>query len=226
MFRSRGNWTLAMVVVASVLFAGEARAVLLVQVTVTLNSPVPSATTISGTTVTLSPVNGSPGDADLGTVAHPVHVTYGSTLVTSTNAATSDPFSLDYTWTRTFAHVINGVTSGATASLAVSGTINGIVSAFGSTLQNTFTGGPLTADALLTVDGQQLTIRLDPYTPPGTPPGTKNDFSVAFSNQGPTNPSGQPVPEATTFALMGVGGLLLLAPYLRRKTRGIARLCA
>ena len=29
-----------------------------------------------------------------------------------------------------------------------------------------------------------------------------------------------PVPEPTTFALMGVGGLLLAAPYLRRKARG------
>jgi hypothetical protein len=219
MFRSRGKWLLATTVVASVLFAGEARAAFLVQVTASLNSPVPSATTVGGTTVTLTPVNDSSGDADLGTVARPIHLTYGSTSVTSTNAATSDAYSLDYLWTLTFAHLVNGVATGATASLAVSGTIDGVVSAFGSTLQNTFTGGPAMADALLTVDGQQLTIRLDPYTPPGTPPGTKNNFSVALSNQGPTSPSGQPVPEPTTFALMGVGGLLLLAPYLRRKTR-------
>ena len=51
-------------------------------------------------------------------------------------------------------------------------------------------------------------------TPPGTPPDTKNNFSVSLISPA--------VPEPTTIALMGVGGLLMLAPYLRRKTRKLA----
>ncbi len=201
--------------VALGLFAGEAKAVFLVQVTETINAPIPKATTVGGSTVTLSSFISQPGDVDLTAVGSPIHLTYGATSVTSTTpVGSSDAFNIGYNYTLTFTHVGTGSTATLTG---VTGTISGNVASNGSTLNNTYTGGPVTLPATIILDGRVISVRLDPYTPPGTPPDTNADFSVALFSPNSTPQVPPTVPEPTTMALMGVGGLLLIASRLRRR---------
>ncbi len=212
MIRLGTRLSLAAGFVALGLFAGEAKAIFLVQVTETINSPIPNATTVGGSTVTLSSFTDQPGDIDLTSVGSPIHVTYGTTSVSSTTpAGSSDAFNIGYNYTLTFTHVGTGTTATLTG---ITGTIAGFLASNGSTINNIYTGGPVLSPATIILDGRVISVRLDPYTPPGTPPDSKNDFSVSL-----VSPA---VPEPTTIALMGVGGLLMLAPYLRRKTRKLA----
>ncbi len=221
--------------VAALSLAAEARAGFVLQVTATLNTPSGSTQQqVIGSgqsTITLDALSGSTvnqADVDLGSAAHPIHETFGTTTVASTNAAGSDAFNAPYTWTLTFTHVVNGnkvATSAPTpATATVSGTFGGNLSANGSTVDThpTLAGTAMTVDGTnkITVDGRDLLIRLDPFTPPGTPPSSIRDFSVAIINA--SEGSFQPVPEPATLALVGVGGLLLLAPRLRRSLRSKA----
>lgn len=211
MFRLGSKLGLAAAFAVLNLFAGEANALFLVQVNSTLNAPASGSVTVGGSTVTLAKFTDNPSDVDLSVVGTPVHQTYGSTSVTSTST-TPDLFSVPYQWTLTFTHIVGGVATGATATLSnVTGTISGALTKNGSTLTNVYTGNPTeTSPVTIVVDGRSIVVKLDAYTPPGTPPSTTNDFSVSLQAS---------VPEPTTMALMGVGGLLLLAPYLRRKAR-------
>ncbi len=209
MMRFPKTLSLAGALAALILFTGEARALFTVQVTATLNAPSPGATTVGGSTVTLQTFTDQAADVDLSSGNNAVHSTYGTTAVTSTTpSGSSDAFNIGYNWTLTFTHVGTGSTATITG---ITGTIAGNLSSNGSTLNNTYTAGPATATTPIVLDGRTIFVKLDPYTPPGTPPDSKNDFSVSLLNQ--------PVPEPTTLALMGVGGLMLIAPYLRRKAR-------
>jgi hypothetical protein len=203
----------------------EARATFLVQVTATLNAPNThsSTYTVGQSSVTLTS-NSATTDLDLSTNA-PVHDAFGSTTVQSTNTTGSDTFSAantGYSWTLTFAHVnvVDGVTTteGAPTTITVTGSLSGSLSAYGSTLTNSFGSGPLTTPQALTIDGTTVYVMLDPYTPPGTPtsPATPTfDFSVGLSY----NPGFfHPAPEPGTMALMGIGGgLFMLVPRFRRR---------
>ena len=223
-----------MMVVAGVLAAfgaaNEARAAFLVQVTATLNGPatttpksatdaaLSTTTTTNGAShVTLSSLNNTPVDASLGTLDSPVHVSYATTTALSTNpTSTGDPFSMPYGWTLTFAHIVNGQVSGDTVGFGLTGKIEGTLAANGSTLQNTYLTGTPTPVSLV-LDGQVIQISLDAWTPPGSTLGTAlPNFSVSLSGG-----SGgfQPVPEPSTVALLGVGGLGLAGRALRRRLR-------
>lgn len=219
MTRSRILMAFAGAIAALGLFTGEANAIFLVQVTSTLDTPAGGVTTVGGSSVTLLQHIDSPSDIDLSIGANPVHATYGTTVVTSTTPSSdpADSFNIPYTWTLSFTHVdTGGNTIGvATTISGIAGTISGALRIGGSTLGNTFTGNPSdTSPVVITVDGRSISVKLDAYTPPGTPPDSKDDFSVALQAI-----QGTQLPEPTTIALMGVGGLVLLAPYLRRKTR-------
>jgi hypothetical protein len=207
-------------------FGAEAKATFLVQVTATLKSPggSNSGMVVVGQSATnLSVFTSAPADVDLGTLASPVHETYGQTKIESSNTSGtgssgnsnttgSDSFDFGYRWTLTFAHVVNGKVMGPTASLDVSGTILGNLSAFGSTLNNTYN----TISTLpLLVDSRPITVTLDPWTPPGTPPTSIINFGVGMSYT--TDGAFHPVPEPSTIALLGIGGLLLASPRLRRR---------
>jgi hypothetical protein len=202
----------------------DASAAFLVQVTATLNAPNTNSVTytVGQSSATLTS-NTATTDVNLSASA-PVHDAFGTTTVQSTNTTGSDTFSAantGYSWTLTFTHVnvVNGVTTavGASDTVTVTGNLSGSLSAFGSTLTNSFASGPLAAPQALTIDGTTVYVMLDPYTPPGTPtsPATPTfDFSVGLSfNSGFFHPA----PEPGTMVLMGIGGgLFVLVPRLRR----------
>jgi hypothetical protein len=198
-------------------FGAEAKATFLVQVTATLNSPggpISGMVVVGQSSVNLGVFTSAPADVDLGSVASPVHETYGQTTLASSNATGSDSFNFGYGWTLTFAHVVDGKVMGPTASLNVSGTILGKMSEFGSTLNNTYNS---ISTLPLLVDSRPLKITLDPWTPPGTPPTSIINFGVGISYT--TDNGFHPVPEPSTIALLGIGGLLLASPRLRRRPR-------
>ena len=199
------------------MFGAKARATFLVQVTATLNSPGgpnSGSVVVGQSSTTLSVFSGAPADVDLGTLAVPVHETYGQTTLASTNATGSDSFNFGYGWTLTFAHVVDGKVMGPTASIDVTGTILGDMSKYGSSLNNSY--DPIATLPLL-VDSRPITIKLDSWTPPGTPPTSIVNFGVGMSYS--TDGAFHPVPEPSTIALLGLGGLLLASPRLRRKPR-------
>jgi hypothetical protein len=197
------------------LIGGEARASFLVQVSASLNAPTTDSGSITTgqSTLTLAAISGLP--VDLATSA-PVPVTFGATQVRSGNTTGTDAFNVPYTWTLTFTHDVDGVATGAPATLLVSGDVAGSLSAGGTSLSNVFTAGPLTTPVSLTVDGTTFYAKLNPWTSPGTPFSEALDFGVTLST---TSDSFHTAPEPATLALMGVGGLLLLVPRLRRRLR-------
>ena len=201
------------------LFVGEARAAFLVQVTATLNGPNAntSTTQFGQSAVTLSTFQSAPTDINLGGTISPVHKTFGSTATQTANATGSDAVNLVYGWTLTLAHIVNGATVGGTATVNVTGQIIGNLSTTGSSLDNMYLGGPTKTPTIVKVDGVSVAVQLDAWTPPGTPPSAAQNFSVSLVD--PTNPPINPVPEPTTVVLMGLGGLLLLAPRIRRGFR-------
>jgi hypothetical protein len=201
------------------LFVGEARATFLVQVSASLDGPDAnsSAFTFGQSSVTLSVFKSNPADIDLGGTTVPVHETFGVTTTLSTNTTGSDAVNLLYGWTLTLAHIVDGVAVGPTSTIHLTGQLLGNLSASGSSLYNNYLSGPITEPTIVKVDGVSVAIRLDDWTPPGTPPNTQRNFSVSMVD--PVDPPINPVPEPTTFALMGIGGLLLLAPSLRRRRR-------
>jgi hypothetical protein len=208
----------------------EAHATFLVQVTATLNAPNPNTATftVGQSSVSLG-TNTATTDVAL-SVNAPVHDAFGSTTVQSTNTTGNDIFSAantGYSWTLTFTHVnvVNGVAvaEGAPTTLTVGGNLSGSLSAFGSTLTNSFSSGPLATPQALTIDGTTVFVMLDPYTPPGTPtsPATPTfDFGIGLSfNSGFFHPA----PEPGTMVLMGIGaGLFALVPRLRRVAKKTA----
>ncbi len=197
------------------LIGGEARASFLVQVSASLNAPTTDSgsITVGQSTLTLAAISGLP--VDLATSA-PVPVTFGATQVSSGNITGTDAFNVPYTWTLSFAHYVDGAPVGAPATLLVSGDVSGSLSAGGTSLTNVFTAGPVTAPVSLTVDGTTFSAKLAPWTSPGAPFSEALDFGLTLST---TSDSFHTAPEPATFALMGVGGLLLLAPRLRRRLR-------
>ena len=200
----------------------EARAEFLVQVSASLNAPTTDSgsLTVGQSTLSVAALSGLPVDLGLAATA-PVHEIYGATQVSSGNTTGVDAFNIPYSWTLTLSHVVNGKAAGASATLLVSGDLAGGLSVNGSTVGNTFTAGPLSAPVMLSVDGQTVYAKLDPWTPPGTPFSEMLDFGLALS----TTPDGSfhTAPEPATIALMGVGGLVLLvAPRLRRRSAKVA----
>jgi hypothetical protein len=196
-------------------FGAEAKATFLVQVTATLTSPGgPNSgmVVVGQSSTTLAVFTSSPADVDLGTVASPVHETYGQTTLASTNATGSDAFNFGYGWTLTFAHVVNGQVTGPTASINVGGTIAGNLSQFGSTLNNTYNA---ISTLPLLVDSRPLLVSLDAWTPPGTPPTSIVNFGVGISYT--TDGGFHPAPEPSTIVLLGIGGLIVAFPRLRRR---------
>jgi hypothetical protein len=131
--------------------------------------------------------------------------------------------NMSYDWTLTFAHVVDGVTVGPTGTLDVAGTITGLLSEYGSTLSNTYTNGPIGTPLTVIVDGQPIMVQLDAWTPPGTPSalGSSSTPTLNFSVSLLPGSNGQfqPVPEPGTFVLLGIGGVVVLAPRLRRGLR-------
>ncbi len=207
----------AAAIIALGMFHSEARAAFLVQVTATLNGPNPDSVTsvIGQSTVTLATYKGAPSDIDLGGTISPIHVTFGTTSTTSSNTSSVDAVNLNYGWTLTLAHILDGEPVGGMATVNVSGQIVGNLTARGSTLDNIYTGGPINAATVVKVDGVSVSVRLDDWTPPGTPPSFRRNFSVSLID--PIDPAIFTVPEPTTMALMGLGGLLLIAPRIRRR---------
>ena len=199
--------------------ASEARATFLVQVTATLNPPTEGSVTVGQSTTALSAFTGNASDLDLGKLGQPVHQTYGVTTTSSGNTSATDMFNRDYSWTLNFSHIVDGKVVGTGDSLVVTGNLKGGLSAYGSTLANTFTGGPVDKPIEIVVDGRTLVVQLDAWTPTGTPTASTRNFSVGLNY---TDGHFQPVPEPAAFALMGVGGLLLAAPRLRRRLRAAA----
>lgn len=198
----------------------EARADFLVQVSASLNAPTTNSgsLTVGQSTLSVAALSGLPVDLGLAATA-PVHEIYGATQVSSGNTTGVDAFNVPYTWTLTLSHVVNGQAVGASATLLVSGDLAGGISGKGSTIANTFAAGPELAPVSLSVDGQTVYVKLDPWTPPGTPFAESLNFGLALS----TTPDGafQTAPEPATIALMGVGGLVLMvAPRLRRRSAG------
>jgi hypothetical protein len=197
------------------LIGGEARASYLVQVSANLNAPTTDSgsITVGQSTLTLAAISGLP--VDLNTSA-PVPVTFGATQVSSGDVAGTDAFNVPYTWTLSFTHYVNGVPTGAPATLLVSGDVSGSLSAGGTSLTNIFTAGPVTTPVSLTIDGTTFYAKLATWTSPGAPFSEALDFGLTLST---TSDGFHTVPEPATLALMGVGGLLLLAPRLRRQLR-------
>ncbi len=92
----------------------------------------------------------------------------------------------------------------------------GNLSAGETSLANVFTAGPLSAPVSLTVDGMTFYAKLQPWTSPGAPFSEAFDFGLTLST---ASGAFHTAPEPATLALMGVGGLILLAPRLRRRLR-------
>lgn len=195
--------------------AGQARATYLVQVTSTLNSA--SSVSVDGSTVNLASFLDSPSAVFFGTTASPVTQTFGTTMATTTSTTSVSPFSIPVSFSLVFS-ATSGGTDNHTVTITETGTLSGSVGPNVDTLNFTPSGGaPLQVGsytALADVGGYTVMARLAPYTPPGTPNTTNvRDFAVQM----------YAVPEPTTVALLGMGGLMAIAPSLRRLRRQIAK---
>ncbi len=209
-------------------FCAEARADFLVQVTSTAVNPAPPGITTSGlSTVTVTSFVDNPSDLTLANApSQATSQDFGTTAVATTRAQgdPSDAFNIPINFTL----VLSGSGAGNgdpgnTATIHVVGTLVGNVGFEDDTLTytNSFGGGSDLHDAtgspassnyiFVNVDGVNVGVALTAYTPPGSPPGSTNDFAVYLFNAS--------VPEPSTMALLGVGGLLLAAPRLRRRVR-------
>ncbi len=208
-------------------FCAEARADFLVQVTSTAVLPAPPGVTTSGlSTVTVTSLLDSPSDLTLANApSQATSQDFGTTSVATTRVQgdnASDPFNIPIN----FSLVLSGSGAGNgdpgnTATLHVIGTLVGGIGFDDDTLTYTNgatsdlhdpTGSPASSIyTFVNVDGVNIGVALTAYTPPGSPPGTTNDFAVYLFNAS--------VPEPSTMALLGVGGLLLAAPRLRRRVR-------
>lgn len=211
------------------LCAAEARADFLVQVTSTAVAPPPPGVITSGlSTTTVTSFLDGPSDLTLasGPPTNATSQAFGTTAVATTRASTDntqDPFNIPINFTLVLSGSGNpSGDTGTTATIHLVGTLAGGVGfgfdslAFAVTSGlNAPTGSPGTSNYIfVNVDGVNVGVALTAYTPPGSPPGTANDFAVYLYN-----PS---VPEPSTIALLGVGGLLVVAPKLRRRVRRLA----
>jgi hypothetical protein len=203
---------LAGALIALGLFGGHAQAGFLANVSATLNTPSTGDSTIGGSSLTLTAMYsaglstglfGSPGAGS--TVAQALPTTYSWTL---TFPPTGTPgFSLTST--------INGVPGSSTDLVTPTSPITGfLVSGSDIIFQlSGWTGGAIPAGMTnnttyvdINVFKNSVNIGLIPPNSPGSP-GTAGGLTPS------------PAPEPSTIALLGVGGLTLLARRFRRRRR-------
>jgi hypothetical protein len=201
---------LAGAVVALGLFGGHAHAGFLADVSATLNTPSTGASTIAGSSLTLTAVYLPGLSSGL----------FGSPGVSST-IATAPPMT--YSWTLTFP------TDGS-SGFSLSSTINGTP---GSSTDLITPTSPITG---FFVSGSEVFFQLAGWTGGSPPAGTtpfntyanidvfKNTTNIGLMpplDPGSPGPAGgispSPAPEPSTIALLGVGALTLLARRLRQR---------
>lgn len=226
--RNLSAWTGA--IVALGLSAGQAHADFLVQVATTAVQPPPPGIVTSGlSTTTVTSFGDQPSDLTLasGAPSNATSQAFGQTSVATARSATDntqDSFTIPINFTLVLSGSGNpSGDTGTTATIHVIGTLSGAVGFGFDSLSFSVTGGDLAAPTgspastnykFVNVDGVTVGVGLTAYTPPGSPPGTTQDFAVYL--YAPT------VPEPSTVALLGVGGLLIAAPKLRRRVRRLA----
>jgi hypothetical protein len=201
---------LAGAVVVLVLFGGHARAGFLAEVSATLNTPSTGADTVGGSSLTLTAMY-LPGSSS-GLFGNP-----GTPSIIATSGV------MTYSWTLTFP-------TAGTPGFTLTSTVNG---APGSST-NLVT--PTSAITGYYVSGSEIFFQIAGWTSGAPPTGTNNyttyvDINV-FSNKvniglipplSPGSPgtaggvSPSPAPEPSTMALLGIGGLSLLARRLHRR---------
>jgi hypothetical protein len=88
-----------------------------------------------------------------------------------------------------------------------------------------FLAGALIALSLIGGEARATFVIEETATPQGNGSAAGSGLMLLADSAAGFNPSAGtfPGPQPTAFALMGVGGLLLLAPFLRRKTRLLGR---
>jgi hypothetical protein len=201
---------LAGALVALGLFGGHARAGFLANVSATLNAPSTADGTVGGSSLTLTAMYSAGLSGGL----------FGSPGVGSTVAV---PPPTTYSWTLTFPPT-------GTPGFSLTSTINGVP---GSSTNLVTPTSPISG---FLISGSEVFIQLSGWTGGAIPTGMTNyttyvDINV-FKNSvnigllppnGPGSPgtaggvSPSPAPEPSTMALLGVGGLSLLARRLRRR---------
>ena len=201
---------LAAAVVALGLFGSHAHAGFLADVSATLNTPSTGFSTVGGSSLTLTAMYVPGSSSGL----------FGNPGVASPIALSS---AMTYSWTLTFP-------TGGAPGFSLTSTING---APGSSTDLVTPTSPITG---YYVSGSNVFFQLAGWTGGSPPAGTASyttyvDVNV-FTNSvnigllppltpGSPDPAGgvspTPVPEPSTIALLGIGGLTLLARRFRRR---------
>jgi hypothetical protein len=168
----------------------------------------------------------SPGPGKIFLTSESVDNVIGSTNVVATNistfsvatghnAAHQDTFTnAGYALTLT----LTDNASHQSGSLVFTGLFNGTLSVASANITNTFTGSTTQA---ITLGGNDYTVTIGPYSPPG-PPGSTNRGSIsAYASvvASEHNPPGN-TPEPSTLALGCLGIPLLGLVAARRRCRG------
>ncbi len=196
---------------AATLLGGEARAGYLAQVSATVGSPSSGAGTVAGSTLTFSAT----------------YLTSSANSPTSPFGGVADPNATqtNYSWTLAFP------STGAT-NFALTTSVNGVA---GTTTNLVTPTSPVTG---YYVAGSVVYLQFAGYLGTAAPSGSSsyttyvevNTFTHSVNvgllppnvlgdpgTSGGLNPT--PVPEPSTFALLGLGGVMLVVPRLRRFRR-------
>lgn len=216
----RRTWALAGAMIALGLSAGQARADFVVQVTSLLVAPA-GPVTVGLSTTTVTSFIDNPSNLTLAnTPSQATSQAFGATTISTTRApgGGADTFNIPIEFQLTLSGVGGPGNPAQTATIDLKGTLSGRLGSNFDTLSFAPTSGlatPTASPATSTytsvlVDGATVFVALTAYTPPGSPPGSTNDFAVYLYAA---------VPEPSTIALLGIGGVFLAAPRLRRLAR-------